>query len=232
MSIAVALHAGRYVLCAADCLEYTFTDDTLTTLAREWRRKKIAHAPIGIVTGTGVCRLIDAVTASRPSEPSELLERILAERATASTWRPALRAHALDSTGFLFTFMAGAQTVAGGVFHPHFDASACLDLLPGRVLAFMRDSSYERYADALERAVRLCGPEDDLEASLRYHAGVLRALIEAYAQEPDRRSSEECSLAVHDEHDRRRVTAILQPGEPLVWTERTGVEDKRLTLVA
>lgn len=219
MSLAVVVHAGRYVLSAADCLEYRSADgETITPIATDVRRPKIHHAPIGIVSGTGVSAMVASVAASQPVDAGELLDAILTERAKAATWPAALREHALTATGFLCTAMVGPRRVAALVYHPHFDSEAVLDVLPGRTLAFMRDASYEAYADWLESSVRLCAADEDLDASIAYHADLVRTLITRYAREPNPRSSVECSISVHLDNDVRLISPILHVGDALTWT--------------
>lgn len=221
MSIAVAVNAGRFALLAADCREWTYTDQTLTAIATEGRRSKIWKTADGLLTGTGASRLVDLVAHEMASrDVDRALAAITSQRQEATRWHgEALRQHALTATGFLLTYRPSVGGAGVAVYHPHFSDAELFPLRVGGVIAFMRAASYDVYAEWIETAIRECRAGEDLDASIAVHAALVRELIARYAGEPNAISSAECELAVHLDDGRRLVSPILAPGEALTWSD-------------
>lgn len=226
MSIVVGLHADRYALLAADCLQWTYTDHSCTTIAHESRRTKIAHTGLGLITGTGSPRLFDRVVArlaplpeATPHTAPYLLKAAIDDERGAveasSEFTSEFKVNALKGTCWLSTY-AGDSAVTVAVYHPCL-GDAIFPVKTGCAFAVMRPDSYDLYSDWLDRAVQVCAPGDDVGASIEHHVDVLRSLLRQYAGEPNAKSSAECTIGLHCDDGRRFLSPVLHPGDAFDW---------------
>lgn len=242
MSINVGIHAGAYVLVAADTLARTYADKTLAIQTADARVQKIHHTPTGFVCGMGLHDSLEAVVDRLATQPPQdvdgILDCINDERRRIDKWPASeLRTHARNNSYF-FTAEGssdGVPTVELLVYHPDLSdgETALCPLQHGQHFAIMRPASWDLYGDWLTREMRLCGPDEDVIANLDHHAALLRTLLHRYATEPNPKTSDECQLAVHTVGGLRFMTGVLRPGDPVVWTGcYTQAERKSLTRVA
>lgn len=227
MSIIAGLHAGRYVMLAADCLLWEYCDHTLETLADERRAPKIVSSPIGFLAAVGVIPLIDAVTRGLERDPpdsgDDVLQTILAARRTLPEWAEhELLQHGLKGTSWMVTYRLEADAQQAAVvrvalYEPKVNDAALLNIGPGTMYACMSASAFERHYDACASQVHECKRAEDEGASLAHHAGVLRELLDRCAADPDAKSSAEGTLAAQFADGRSLLTDVLGPGDPLVW---------------
>jgi hypothetical protein len=215
-----------------------YTDRTLTAIARESRRPKISATNLGFIAATGHATLeegvLDRISQQPPATLGELFGYIAAERQAATRWPESeLKTHALKATGWILSHetmtSAGDRAVHVEIFHPSFGDDTYATLTPGRTYAFARDEFVGRHLGWLGDSVRVCAADEDddaaIDASIEHNVNLLRTLIHQYANEPEPKSTAECTIALHAPGGCLLLTDVLAPGEPLIWNAADADED-------
>jgi len=185
----VAIHAGSYVLLAADKMESTRVFDRSIPLRST--ASKIIDTPLGAITGAGLVSLLDAVKARIQTESVSHTDQVLSiihgERDRARKQGSASEQD-LAYTSWLLTYRA---PVGGGVavrcvgFLPVVEARRFVIVEPGRVMpVFPLDTAptaVERVTSGLRASVRI-SDEGAQADNVRHHlASTCQALCDVAA---------------------------------------------------
>lgn len=180
MTLLLAIHAGSYVLLAADQMEGARVD------GRMWRihsaARKIVDTPLGPVTGSGLVSLLNAVKSRLAAETVSHTDRMLSiiheERQRARKHGEASE----DDITHTSWLLAYRSRTAGGIgvrcsgFLPSLEDQRLVIIAPGKALpVFPSDTpsrTVSRVVDRLASEVRMAdGATGD--ASLRHHLALV-----------------------------------------------------------
>lgn len=200
MSIALALHAGPYVMLASDTRR-TFYDAEGCPTGYHDGTQKCWRGAATIVAGVGVSRLLDAVCGrvaalSDVGDLDLLLNIIAAERArvTACSDLPAhSREHARHCTGWFMSARVpgadGALEMALLTYHPGLGhemsvrgAGTACPMIPIDDTEGDGPAVWADVMACLSAWCRLCGPNDDVDVSIAHNAAAMRAIVTRYAE--------------------------------------------------
>lgn len=233
MSIIVGLHAGRYVMLAADHLYRLYSDsnqlmnDDPTRFQDYVGPSKIVQLPIGFLASCGATPLCDRVdqrlAESSPTSLDDVLQVILAERRTAAAWQPAMAEQAQRATRWILSFRGrlgdSIEDLVGlAIFSPDV-AERWAVLTKPCIWVAMRPESDPLYRDWLEAERHTSTRAEDDVSSLEHNAELLRELLRRYAAEPNPKTTAECTLVAHFLDGERLQTTMLRPDDPLEWLD-------------
>jgi hypothetical protein len=185
----VAIHAGSYVLLAADKMESVRVFGRSIPL--HGAASKIVQTPLGAITGAGLVSLLDAVKtrvqAASVSHTDQVLSIIHDERARAREQGSASEQD-LAYTSWLLTYRApvgGDIAVRCVGFLPAVEDRRFVVVEPGRVMpVFPLDTppeTVEQVTSDLRSDLRVAGEGNHVD-SVRHHLGsVCRALCDVVA---------------------------------------------------
>jgi hypothetical protein len=235
MSMTIAAHCGRFIMIATD-IRATWFENGVKAGSRDYLTK-LFESKAGLVCGTGLMPLVDAVqqrfAAECPTDTNHMLSIIEGERAAIADdaslpkWD---RERGLRTTGWKMTFMNSRGDLRLVLFHPSFNGR--LHMVPAGAASVsipLPQPDEEAAHEVLEHVylpanlherIRVCGDGDDLGVSLTYHAALLRSVIDGSAMALSS-ISPACQIGIHVNGTRDvLVSGILQPGADVCTIDR------------
>jgi hypothetical protein len=216
MSLSIGLHAGRYVVIASDCREGFYRGDTMERLSYHDGATKVVKTPIGLIVGTGLSALVNAVQrrlAEEPARDTDTILQIIGECRQAVADDPSLpanlKAKGLETTSWILTYRTtvnSEQVLRLATYHPA-NGHGGLELMgEGGAVVAVPDVSPEQEPSRRElresllpsqlNDLRVCHLDDEVTPALMDHLSMVRGLIAESAALVDS-ISPVCQVAFH-----------------------------------
>lgn len=224
MTIALGINFDKYILLAADTRTVYFGRDG-SVLRHEDDSEKIQRTMIGLITGVGIKRLLDAVKLRLAEQEikhtDEILQIISEERQRYEEFRkinPSYKHLDSTTTGWIYTYMTPTQEgmrLRLAISHPSIGDGLWIRQTNDPAIICPVEASKEQAEEIGEIMKECIKPFNDfsnIQESIKYHTKIIASLIQT--MQPEFPSiSQYFQIGIHTVEGGKGISPIIRGNE-------------------